>query len=115
MEVFTRTTVPYLWTVPKGVTCIKVTVIGGSGGTGTGGTSSFGTYVTATGGTSTASGSASGHTLKYISMYAYGSGAGGDGGVGVDYLENVLPGTPIRITVGAAGATGVQGAVIVEY
>lgn len=61
------------WTVPAGVTRIRVTVVGGGGGAdvdsgATGGTSAFGTYCSATGG---------GRGSKYTGPGAGGTGIGG--------------------------------------
>ena len=66
------------FTIPTGITAVRVTVIGGGG---TGGTA-------ASGGTSTPSA----------------SGGGGGGGTAISYLTGLTPGATIAVTVGAAAS-----------
>lgn len=68
------------FTVPAGVTMLKVTVTGGGGAGGTGSGS--------TGGSMT------------------GGGGGGGGGTVIEILRDVVPGTVIPVTVGAGGICG---------
>lgn len=70
------------FTIPTGVTAVKVTVIGGGGGAGNG----FASTIT----------------------FSIASG-GGAGGYAVKYLTGLTPGNTIAVTVGAAGAAGVAG------
>lgn len=128
-EIFTfRTTGNYYnWTVPPGVTFIKALVIGGGsdGVTTAGGTTSLGQYATATGGAAGGPGAFSVTTTRFpqnigpsftslviISTYGTGTQRGGQGYV---FLQNMVPGTTIRITIGAAGSAGTAGVVILEY
>ena len=62
------------FTVPTGVTSVKVTVVGGGGGGGFGATSSGG------------------------------GGGGGGGGVAVEFVTGLTPGGTVAVTVGAGGA-----------
>lgn len=68
------------FTVPDGVTRVKVTVIGGGGGGGS----------TGTGG-------------------ALSSSGGGGGGVAIKYITGLTPGETIAVTVGAGGAANTSG------
>jgi hypothetical protein len=141
-ELITRTTAPNLWTVPTGVYYAKVTIVGGSGGnfsiSNPGGTTSFDTIATATGGLNdntccgavcassngvfTVSttrltqqvGVSYSATATYIkSPYGQSTGSGGQG---TFYLENLVPGTVFRVTIGA-GASGASqsGCCLIEY
>jgi len=74
-QVFTSTGT---FTVPAGVSAVKVTVIGGGGGGG-----------------GTPSSSGTGHT-----------GGGGGGGVSIGYVTGLTPNGTVSITVGAGGAGG---------
>ena len=74
-QVFTSTGT---FTVPDGVTAVKVTVVGGGGGGG-----------------GTPSSSGTGHT-----------GGGGGGGVSIEYVTGLTPGGAVSVTVGAGGAGG---------
>jgi hypothetical protein len=108
----------------------KVTIVGGVGNT-TGGTTSFDTIATATGGLN-ASGCCAGAdgsfsvsttrltqqvgvsyscTRQYIT--SYGNGGGDYGGQGTFYLENLIPGTIFRITIGVGGTQ--SGVCLIEY
>ena len=109
------------FTVPTGVTAVKVTAIGGGGGGGgttggTGGTTSFGTYVSAAGGAGTASsglrgtGGActfSGVASSFAWPASYGNGIAGTGGcvptAGPGGTPGFLPGGPFP-TYGNGGA-----------
>ena len=140
-ELFTRTAATSIWTVPIGVYYAKVTVVGGSGGSAnpsTGNTVTFDTVATATGGTNSdtcgctstlgafsvsttrltqqvgVNYSSSG-TANYITSYGNNSNPNSAGGQGIVYLENLVPGTMFRITIGAAITGGVAGCVLVEY
>jgi len=138
-ELFTRTGATSLWTVPVGVYYAKVTVVGGSGGStnpSTGNTVTFDTIATSTGGTFEDScgcistpGSFSVSTTRllqnrgvnyasvnrYITNYGNAGNSNASGGQGIVYLENLVPGTMFRITIGAAITGGVAGCVLVEY
>jgi hypothetical protein len=129
------TTHHYNWTVPAGVTFIKATIAGAGGETNTGGTTTLGQYATATGGSAVVNGNIRGvfsvSTTKFPQnvgvnfstaslFFEYGlrdsTAGGGDGGCGVIFLENMIPGTNIRIVVGRAGGGGSTGGVVVlEY
>lgn len=119
----------YNWTVPPGVTFIKALLIGGGsdGVTTSGGTTSLGQYATATGGSGSGPGAFSVTTTRFpqnigpsfsslivTSTYGTGDQRGGQGYV---FLQNMVPGTTIRITVGIAGsgAGSTVGVVILEY
>lgn len=80
----------YSFTIPAGVTTIRVTGSGGGGGGGGGG------------GTSTCAGGAP-------ETGEPGSGGGGAGAVNVPRSVTVTPGTTYTITVGAGGAGGAPG------
>lgn len=69
------------FTVPTGITAVKVTVIGGGGG---GGGYSSGTTIVATAG-------------------------GGGGGVAVKFITGLTPGGTVSVTVGTGGAGGTSG------
>lgn len=69
------------FTVPAGVTAVKVTVVGGGGGGGS-----------ARGGCSTGAG-----------------GGGGGGGLSIKYVTGLTPGSTVSVTVGAAGTAGASG------
>ena len=71
------------WTIPVGISKLKVTVIGGGGGGGTGITSC---------GTTSLSG-----------------GGGGGAGVGISYLTGVTPGNTFSIVVGSGGTSATAG------
>lgn len=71
------------FTVPTGVTALKVTVVGGGGG---GGASIAGACSPASG------------------------GVGGSGGCGVKFITGLTPGSTVTVTVGSAGAGGGAGA-----
>lgn len=124
----------YIWAVPAGVYYAKVTIVGGSGGNDgvTGGTTSFDTIATATGGVNNpCCGSADGTfsvsttrltqqvgasyscTDTYIRSYGNSTGSGGQG---TFYLENLIPGTIFRVTIGAGAAgTAQNGVCLIEY
>ena len=68
------------WTVPAGITKVKVTVIGGGGGGGSGGSNG----------------------------QQYGK-AGGFGGIAVGFVTGLTPGGTVSITVGAAGSGSTYG------
>jgi hypothetical protein len=114
----------YNWTVPPGVTYIKAIVVGGGGNeTTTGGTTSLGQYATSTGGggsngafsvTTTRFPQNIGASFAAAIITDYGNGPS-LGGQGVVFLINMVPGTTIRITIGAAGGGGSAGVVILEY
>ena len=103
----------YNWTVPAGVTFIKATVVGGSG-TG-GGTTSLGQYATATG----AGGAFTVTTTRFPQnigpSFTTALLSGFTGTQGIIFLQNMVPGTTIRITIGVAGTGGTNGVVILEY
>jgi hypothetical protein len=114
----------YNWTVPAGVTYIKATLQGGnSDGTTAGGTTSLGQYATATGGgTAGATGNFSVTTTRFPQNVGVSFDSnlfqvtGADkGGQGTVFLENMVPGTTIRITIGAQGGTSGNGVVLLEY
>jgi hypothetical protein len=125
------TTHHYNWSVPAGVTYIKATVAGGGADSSTGGgTTTLGQYATSTGGVAAgANGSFTISTTKLpqnigtglsitVPFIDYGAGVatlGGNGGCGIIFLENMIPGTNIRIVVGAAGGSGMPGIVLLEY
>jgi hypothetical protein len=67
------------FTVPTGVTSVKVTIVGGGAG-GYGGTPNY-----------------------------TGWGGGGGGGYGIAYLTGLTPGTPISVTVGGGGGSRTSG------
>ena len=67
------------FTVPTGITKVKVTVVGGGGGGGSG------------------SGSGAG--------YGCGGNGGGGGGAAIKYLSGLTPGNTLTVTVGSAGGT----------
>jgi hypothetical protein len=67
------------FTIPSGVTAVKVTVVGGGGGGG----SSSGTY--------------------------YSGGGGGSGGAAITYLTGLTPSATLAVAIGAAGAAGATG------
>jgi hypothetical protein len=67
------------FTIPTGVTALKITVCGGGGGSG---------------GNQGGSG---------------GGGSGGGGGAGVQYFTSLTPGNTLTVTVGGAGAAGNAG------
>lgn len=134
--IYRGTTHHYNWTVPAGVTYIKVTVCGGGADLSTNGsTTTFGQYATSTGGTAAGGGTVTGvfsvSTTKLLQNIGasfqtrvpfidFGLGetngtSGGNGGCGVVFLENMIPGTNIRIVVGAAGGAGMPGLVVLEY
>lgn len=130
-EIFTfRTTGNYYnWTVPPGVTYIKAIVIGGAndGGATAGGTTSLGQYATSTGAAASGGGSGSfsvtttrfpqniGPSFSSSIVTNYGINNSGNGGQGIVFLQNMVSGTTIRITIGAAGGTAQAGVVILEY
>ena len=124
----------YEWAVPSGVYFLKVTIAGGTGST-AGGTTSFDTIATATGGTDPPGGcccpgpsngaftvsttrltqlvgSRYSCTGQYITSYGNGNSLGGQG---TFYLENVVPGTIFRITIGVATTSGQNGVCLIEY
>lgn len=68
------------FTVPTGVTAVKVTVIGGGGGGG-----------------------------NTVSGWTTGQGGGGGGGVAIEYLTGLTPGAAIAVTVGSGGSGGAAG------
>jgi hypothetical protein len=127
-EIFTHRSTGnyYNWTVPPGVTYIKALVVGGGsdGVTTSGGTTSLGQYATATGGGGGANGVFSVTTTRFPQNIGpsfsagittdYGAGSE-RGGQGVVFLLNMVPGTTIRITIGAAGSSGAAGVVVLEY
>lgn len=69
------------FTIPTGITSLKVTVVGGGGGGG---------------GSST--------TFNF-----QGAAGGGSGGAGISYLTGLTPGATISVTIGAGGAGGAGG------
>ena len=124
----------YTWVVPAGVTYVKAIVVGGGndGGATVGGTTSLGQYATATGASASGGGAGSfsvtttrfpqniGPSFASLMVTNYGFGAGGvgtgSGGQGIVFLQNMVPGTTIRITIGAqGGASAGNGVVILEY
>jgi hypothetical protein len=124
----------YNWTVPAGVTFIKATVVGGgANAASTGDTTTLGQYATATGGVATSStrGVFSVSTTKVpqnigpsfqtaVPFIDFGVGSdggttGGNGGSGVVFLENMIPGTSMRIFVGASVSGSMPGIVVLEY
>ena len=70
------------WTIPAGVTKLKVTVVGGGGG----------------GGTATAS---AGNTVA--------GGAGGGGCTAIKWLSGLTPGQTLNVTIGGGGTPGTAG------
>jgi hypothetical protein len=117
--------------IPSTTTRIKVTCIGGGGGVtpaaqaesalaaggagASGGASSFGSYLTATGGTTSSRGSTQGATYSlFDSMGSFGIGAApvernpgaGYGGHGVKYIDAPFPQTQVSVIVGAGGGGG---------
>lgn len=68
------------FTIPSGVTAVKVTVVGGGGGGG------------------------------YVSKGGSASGGGGGGGIAVKYITGLTPGAGITVTVGGAAGTSSFGA-----
>ena len=132
MEVFTSSG---MFTVPAGVTTIKVRICGGGGGGGgyykgdNGGTSSFGTYLTATPGTGGGRGSyggtgsinnAQGFVINgggnidmnggcsYLSTAGYNTGGGA--GYVEALIQNLSAGNNIQVTIGPGGKGGYNGA-----
>jgi len=67
------------FTIPSGITAVKVTVVGGGGG----------------GGSSYENGAG----------YSNGAAGGGGGGAAISYLTSLTPGNTLTVTVGGAGAT----------
>lgn len=113
MQVFTSSGT---FTVPAGVTKVKVTVQAGGGGGrgggasgttgGTGGTSSFGSLISATGGPggpTSAGGSGAGQLNINGGVPGGGAGAGGGYAQGV---YTVTPSSSISVTVGTGGGGG---------
>jgi hypothetical protein len=72
------------FTVPDGVTAVKVTVCGGGGGGG------------------------AGYTTSATGVSGVGGGGGG-GGFAIDFVTGLTPGGTVTVTVGAAGAAGSAG------
>lgn len=73
------------FTIPSGITALKVTVVGGGGGSGAG--------------------------VKNINGWTGGySGGGGAGGVAIKYLTGLTPGNTLSITVGLGGTPGMGSA-----
>lgn len=122
------------WTVPVGVSKVKVTVVGGSGGLtgtgidntgGTGGTTSFAAYCNATGGsgqdliasvvnTGVSGTGVSGDIniqpiLQSNGLYGYGSSlsTNGAGGFAIKKIIGLVPGNLITCTIGAGGLGGI--------
>lgn len=115
------------FTVPAGVTALKVTIVGGGGGGndsnagqngGAGGTSSFGAYVSsgggggATGGGDGSIGTNTSSSYDSVPNIIYGKGAGGHrsgdnyGGYGlpaVKFITGLTPGATVTVTIGAGG------------
>jgi hypothetical protein len=124
----------YEWAVPAGVYYAKVTIAGGTGVT-AGGTTSFDTIATATGGENPPGGCCCsgpnngvfsvsttrltqqvGASYSCIGQYITSYGGGTSfGGQGTFYLENLVPGTIFRITIGVATASGQNGVCLIEY
>jgi len=67
------------FTIPTGVTKVKVTVVGGGGGGSTGAT---------------------------VSKVARVGGSGGGGGTAIAYLTGLTPGNTLAVTIGGGGAGG---------
>jgi len=126
---------PGTFAIPSTTTRIKVTCVGGGGGTpggggegipalfgagASGGTSSFGSYMSATGSTSSAAGSTQGASLTYTGDSAaigafgrgttvssqYGVVTGFNGGNGVKYIDAPFPQTQVPVMVGPGGGGG---------
>lgn len=70
------------FTIPSGITKVKVTVVGGGGNGGSG--------------SNTGSGKTAGYAL---------GGGGGGGGCAINFLTGITPGNTIAVTVGGVGAT----------
>lgn len=83
-QIFVYTGSAQTFTVPAGVTSVKVTVIGGGGG----------------------SGSALDQTFESDIF----GGGGGSGGVSIRQVTGLTPGATVTVTVGQGGAGGVAGA-----
>ncbi len=112
--------------VPDGVYAVKVRLCGGGGGGGansyyqggSGGTSSFGSYISATGGSGGGSGGGAGsgtggaistNVANSAGMYGYGDGGyssreSGRAGGYAEGVFDVTPGQIIPVTVGSGGA-----------
>jgi hypothetical protein len=67
------------FTVPAGITSVKVTVIGGGGGGGSG------------------------------AISGYAGGGGGGGGVAIEYITGLTPGSTVAVTVGSGGSSSASG------
>ena len=81
----TAVTATGTFTIPAGVSKLKVTILGGGGGGG-GGAAAIGKYGTT----------------------FYGAGGGG-GGTAIQFISSVTPGNTITVTVGSGGAGGGSG------
>ena len=81
----TAVTATGTFTIPAGVSKLKVTIVGGGGGGG---------------------GGAAG--VEYVSATFYGAGGGG-GGTAIQFISSVTPGNTITVTVGSGGAGGGSG------
>ena len=112
MQVFTA---PGTFSIPPSTTRVKVTVIGGGGGSpgfpsgagSSGQTSSFGSYASATGGSVSAPGTSPGSQLDAPLNYFGKFGSGPTfGGYGTTTISAPFPVTSVPVTVGAGGAGG---------
>jgi len=117
MEVFTA---PGTFSIPPSTTRVKVTVVGGSGGTpsggagASGGTSSFGAYASATGGSGSAPGVSPASQLnapiQNVGKFGAAQPTSTYGGYGVTTINAPFPVTSVPVTVGAGGGGGASGA-----
>lgn len=83
MQVFTYTGSAQTFTVPAGITKVKVTVVGGGGGAG-------------------------GVVVNICCASAISSGGGG-GGAAIEIISGLTPGGTVSVTVGAGGTAGSSG------
>ena len=107
------------FTVPEGVTSVKVRGCGGGSGAVSGGTTSFGVYCSATGGTTVEDGTSSGGDIPnaytwYAGTYGYGLGYA-NGGYFEKYITGLTPGESIIVTVGYGGQAPPNGGYEGEY